>query len=1044
MAVSSSSSTGTGATIFSLPNEVLLHIASYLDPLPKKANEACSYRDTAALALVCRRFNNVYDRVLYELQARATIPLAVWWAAENNQLNTLKKALAARSPAHPLKRFSFEEATNRILILSMENDRRSRVSGRAYQPDAVLFNHQSAITLDPFYDSDDSSGESPDGDSDNDNGEEEGEEEEEEEYDDNDGDDDDDDDGSDDGDSDEESVDEGDEEDGDAEDYNEIEGEGGENHSTNDEEDRLAENTWGGPRPFYHGPIHVAISKGHTQIVQALLDSGAPVNATSRFFCDCRHLEIIEQTSASVMNPPWTILHTAICGNHTEMAKYLLARGASEYLESSEKIGVTALHFAALRGNMDIVRHLIESKIQTDIDVRDERGQTPFAYAFKENRWHTVMPFLKGLGADINVGLGEGYSPLLFAIRRKDFQNAIDLLNMGADATIRCGVEASGAVHLSCFANLGPNGRRKLVDELLAPLRRRLVAQLIACGADVNAQEISGLTPLHYAVIGHQTEVIDLLIDAGADTNTVAQDERASVLMWAAADGTNPALAKLLLDRGASVHKRSKDGSQALHWACNHRQFLHQGLDAYGTRREIVELLLARGADPNVRAPYPRGSGTPMLTPLRLAADWAHYKKSHREALRVCQTLLANGAAVSEHDMEAMFKLAVEAADEQLYDFVVSIPIHRFHVGSPRFADVFKVIPKVISPSGLLSGPDVVQSLLQFGIDRPRLKTDVIALFHLVFVRGLNATRVRLARRLIEVQQAIIQLPADSSLPLVLDLRHFWARLYEMALFLFDNISGVDCPSAEHSGPMAHLSFNLQNTLNADDRREPLPALLVSLRLLQRDAPPAFRGLYLQSIFRLAVPPRRDASDSREWAMADLPKVSELCNLLLQCGEDPNIQDYDGDNSLCCFLRYANKSALSREWSTSTRVNDIVTIVFSLVGCGADPNLRNNDGKAAVDYLCNMIQYVSTDSQWGYRGWALRSSMAVTRTDGADRITFSRKPFDLPSPRLWPNPRKLPALEVVRERMQRFWDDPSTYTTLSMQTVGPPTPRDFL
>jgi ankyrin repeat protein len=181
------------------------------------------------------------------------------------------------------------------------------------------------------------------------------------------------------------------------------------------------------------------------------------------------------------------------------------------------------------------------------------------------------------------------------------------------------------------------------------------VKQHLAGGVDVNVKEDRyGRTPLHYAAKAGHKEIVELLISKGADVN--AKNEGGwTPLHYAAFSGCKE-VAELLIAKGAEVNAKSgpPDGSTPLDWAIekNHtetadlirkhggehsiyaarqgnieavKEYLDDGKDvnakneygwthlnhaAEGGHKEIVELLIAAGADLNVE----RYGETPLDT----------------------------------------------------------------------------------------------------------------------------------------------------------------------------------------------------------------------------------------------------------------------------------------------------------------------------------------------------------------------------------------------------------------------------------------------
>ena len=109
-----------------------------------------------------------------------------------------------------------------------------------------------------------------------------------------------------------------------------------------------------------------------------------------------------------------------------------------------------------------------------------------------------------------------------------------------------------------------------------------VVNVLLEKGADVDAAAM-GQTALHYASVWGHPPVIRLLLDAGADIE--AKAGRGETALWKASYHWGIDAVRLLLEKGADVDVKGWKGKTALHWATL------RGPD------EIVRLLLEAGAN---------------------------------------------------------------------------------------------------------------------------------------------------------------------------------------------------------------------------------------------------------------------------------------------------------------------------------------------------------------------------------------------------------------------------------------------------------------
>lgn len=118
-----------------------------------------------------------------------------------------------------------------------------------------------------------------------------------------------------------------------------------------------------------------------------------------------------------------------------------------------------------------------------------------------------------------------------------------------------------------------------------------LAKELLDAGANLNAKNDVGHTPLHVAAIRGREVVAVALLEAGANPNAVDHDGK-TPLHWAAsydeASGYED-IVKLLLDAGADPNARDGNGATPLHAAAS-----------VGNRAN-ARLLLDAGANPNIQ-----------------------------------------------------------------------------------------------------------------------------------------------------------------------------------------------------------------------------------------------------------------------------------------------------------------------------------------------------------------------------------------------------------------------------------------------------------
>jgi ankyrin repeat protein len=147
------------------------------------------------------------------------------------------------------------------------------------------------------------------------------------------------------------------------------------------------------------------------------------------------------------------------------------------------------------------------------------------------------------------------------------------------------------------------------------------VKQHLAAGADVNAKDGWGYTPLHNAADGGHMEITELLIDKGAEVNAKEEDTGKTPLHYA----HNKEIAELLISKGADVNAKDKFEQTTLHSAASEGH------------NETAELLIAKGVDVNAK----NDDGKTSL-------DWATHPDNPDASAELANLLRKHGGKTGE------------------------------------------------------------------------------------------------------------------------------------------------------------------------------------------------------------------------------------------------------------------------------------------------------------------------------------------------------------------------------------------------------------
>ncbi|MBD2667221.1 ankyrin repeat domain-containing protein [Richelia sinica FACHB-800] len=165
-----------------------------------------------------------------------------------------------------------------------------------------------------------------------------------------------------------------------------------------------------------------------------------------------------------------------------------------------------------------------------------------------------------------------------------------------------------------------------------------LAERLIQAGANVNAKDTKGDTPLHY--LGASTKNAQLLLSRGAKVNV--RNQNGSTPLHNVFGQKTAAVIKLLINQGAEVNARNQEQMTPLHFAAN------------SGKADITELLIRSGADINARS-------NQNWTPLHYGASNLEVAKKLIQAGANLTIQNRDGAVIHSNNLEpAVLKLLLD------------------------------------------------------------------------------------------------------------------------------------------------------------------------------------------------------------------------------------------------------------------------------------------------------------------------------------------------------------------------------------------------
>jgi ankyrin repeat protein len=295
------------------------------------------------------------------------------------------------------------------------------------------------------------------------------------------------------------------------------------------------------------GFLKVALQNGHVEMLKELshhgigkneimleivkLDNNAIIDAiTSGNLEYLKYLVELLQVDLNAFSPDAgrTLLFVALQGGYDNIAHYLLENMSIDNIEfKNPATGNTLLHEAILCKRPKIVSLILQ--LEARVNETNNNGETPFNLFIKKHIRHldhNIGKILKHWGADINRADITNQTPTDYAfleyLSSCEDQNRADILK-----TLHWLVKNGGTVSV-------PAHPTKTVDFLQDTIDRgaslKVIRLILPCIANINAKLYSkvdihcrtdyiGNTPLHRAILTRNTELIEALLQHGADAS---------------------------------------------------------------------------------------------------------------------------------------------------------------------------------------------------------------------------------------------------------------------------------------------------------------------------------------------------------------------------------------------------------------------------------------------------------------------------------------------------------------------------------------------
>ena len=353
-----------------------------------------------------------------------------------------------------------------------------------------------------------------------------------------------------------------------------------------------------------------------------------------------------------------TPLHLAAIYGHNAIAKYLLENNADTSVQDSS--GATPLHEAVRYGNVEIAKALLNSG--ANVNARDNLGKTPLMLILPKDKTAEIYKLLITYRADLCQKDMFGDTVL----------HTASMLNVGA---------STFSVLINGGADVDARNKEGVTPLAIAVQKNdfETVKLLTAAGADIHTQDTNGNSPLSIA-LASSSEMLEAVVN---ESNADLTDSNGNTPLHLALLCDAP-LAKIqyIISLMKDVNTRNKDGNSALFLAI------------IKNRQKVGELLLTKNADIF-------STNTNNNSPLRLALKYGGSVQDWLITSKTIKSKDGTGNTVLHY-----------AAEWQYRDAINSLVMKGADIGAKNANGETPLFSAVKT-----NNPDIIQTVVDCGAD---------------------------------------------------------------------------------------------------------------------------------------------------------------------------------------------------------------------------------------------------------------------------------------------------------------------------------------